>query len=50
MRKLLLVMFIWTSFYCYLPAVALAEEGDRPIPPQPKIEQQMQRILKGLIV
>ncbi len=44
MRKLLLVMFIWTSFYFTLPAVAIAEEGDRPQPPRPKIEQQMQRI------
>ena len=44
MRKLLLVMFIWTSLYCSIPTVAIAEEGDRPQPPRPKIEQQMQRI------
>lgn len=44
MRTLLLVMFIGTTLHCYLPVVAIAEEGDRPIPPQPKIEQQMQRI------
>jgi uncharacterized membrane protein (DUF106 family) len=28
MRKLLLVMFIWTSFYFILPAVAIAEEHE----------------------
>ena len=28
MRKLLLVMFIWTSFYFTLPAVAIAEEHE----------------------
>ena len=44
MRKLLLAMFIWTSLYCSIPTVAIAEEGDRPQPPRPKIEQQMQRI------
>ena len=44
MGKLLLAMFIGTSFYFIFPAVAIAEEGDRPQPPRPKIEQQMQRI------
>jgi uncharacterized membrane protein (DUF106 family) len=44
MRKLLLVMFIGTSLYFCFPAVAVAEEGDKPQPPRPKIEQQMQRI------
>ena len=44
MRKLLLAMFIGTSFYFTFSAVAIAKEGDRPRPPRPKIEQQMQRI------
>jgi uncharacterized membrane protein YcjF (UPF0283 family) len=44
MRKLLLILFIWTSFYFYFPAVAIAEEGDQSNPPQQRIQQQMQRI------
>ena len=43
MRKLLLVMFIWTSLYFCFPAVAMAAEGDSPKPPQ----KQMQRIQRA---
>ena len=46
MRKLLLVMFIWTSFYFTLPAVAIAEV-DRPQTDRPQPEQMMQRIRRA---
>jgi len=46
MRKILLILFVWTSFYFTLPAVAIAE-ADKPQMDRPQPEQMMQRIRRA---
>ena len=46
MRKLLLILFIWTSFYFTLPAVAIADV-DKPQMDRPQPEQMMQRFRRA---
>jgi len=44
MRQFLFMLFVWTSFYYWLPAVAIAREDRADSADRPRIEQQMERI------
>ena len=43
MRHFLLILFFWTTFYFWLPSVAIAQEG-RKDSDRPRIQQPMERI------